>query len=188
MLAARHRLPLRHLESVQQALVRDGIPKGIRGPRGSYQLARDSCRVTAEDILRAAGNVEVSTRSRPDRSFSTRSCFPHSATPKMEFGVAPNRINLQGMTQQAEKLIKYQRPARGDRRRRRTAFTVWTLSAQIRLRVKFARFVLAKRRHGQQRQKGHAGHDPDQAGLRLSVAGRWIAGGYERRLAVAGAR
>jgi len=31
-LAARHRLPPRHLEPVLQALVRDGILKGVRGP------------------------------------------------------------------------------------------------------------------------------------------------------------
>lgn len=33
-LAARHALPARHLEPVLQALVRMGILKGIRGPRG----------------------------------------------------------------------------------------------------------------------------------------------------------
>ena len=40
-LAARHGLPPRHLEPVLQALVRDGILKGIRGPRGGYELARE---------------------------------------------------------------------------------------------------------------------------------------------------
>src|SRR5262245_38566534 len=40
-LAARHALPARHLEPVLQALVRMGILKGIRGPRGGYELARD---------------------------------------------------------------------------------------------------------------------------------------------------
>src|ERR1700688_1088690 len=57
-LAARHGLPPRHLESVLQALVRDGILKGIRGPRGGYELARERWRVTANDILRAAGTVD----------------------------------------------------------------------------------------------------------------------------------
>ena len=40
-LAARHRLPPRHLEPVLQALVRDGILKGIRGPHGGYELGRE---------------------------------------------------------------------------------------------------------------------------------------------------
>jgi hypothetical protein len=38
-LAHRHRLPPRHLEPVLQALVRHGILKGVRGPRGGYELA-----------------------------------------------------------------------------------------------------------------------------------------------------
>ncbi len=59
-LAARHGLPPRHLEPVLQALVRCGILKGVRGPRGGYELARERKRVTANDILRAAGTVEDS--------------------------------------------------------------------------------------------------------------------------------
>ena len=53
-LASRHALPPRHLEPVLQALVRDGILKGIRGPHGGYTLARPQSNVTAEDILHAA--------------------------------------------------------------------------------------------------------------------------------------
>ena len=53
-LAARHALPARHLEPVLQALVRVGILKGIRGPRGGYELARERRRITADEILRAA--------------------------------------------------------------------------------------------------------------------------------------
>ena len=41
-----------------QALVRVGILKGIRGPRGGYELARERRRITADDILRAAGTIE----------------------------------------------------------------------------------------------------------------------------------
>jgi Rrf2 family protein len=53
-LAARHNLPPRHLETVLQALVRQGILKGVRGPRGGYELARERRRITAGDIVRAA--------------------------------------------------------------------------------------------------------------------------------------
>ena len=53
-LAARHKLPPRHLETVLQALVRQGLLKGLRGPRGGYELARERRRVTAGDIVRAA--------------------------------------------------------------------------------------------------------------------------------------
>src|SRR5262245_59063753 len=58
-LATRHRWPPRHLEPVLQSLVRYGILKGIRGTRGGYELAREQHRITAEDILRAAGTDEV---------------------------------------------------------------------------------------------------------------------------------
>src|ERR1700751_4657613 len=63
-LASRHGLPPRHLETILQALVRDGILRGIRGPRGGYQLARKRRLVSANDILRAAGSVE-DTDERP---------------------------------------------------------------------------------------------------------------------------
>ena len=53
-LAARHNLPPRYLETVLQALVRHGILKGVRGPRGGYELARERRRITAGDIVRAA--------------------------------------------------------------------------------------------------------------------------------------
>jgi len=58
LLAARHQLPPRHLETVLQTLVRAGILKGVRGPRGGYELARERRRISAGDIVRAvmAGN------------------------------------------------------------------------------------------------------------------------------------
>src|SRR5437764_13466870 len=57
-LAHRHRLPPRHLEPVLQALVRHGILKGIRGPRGGYELAQERSRISADQILRAAANAD----------------------------------------------------------------------------------------------------------------------------------
>jgi Rrf2 family protein len=52
-LAARLNLPPRHLETLLQALVRANILKGVRGPRGGYELARERRRITAGEILRA---------------------------------------------------------------------------------------------------------------------------------------
>jgi Rrf2 family protein len=54
VMAARHDLPPRHLETVMQALVRNGILKGVRGPRGGYELARERRKITAGDVVRAA--------------------------------------------------------------------------------------------------------------------------------------
>ena len=53
-MAARHNLPPRHLETILQALVRQGILKGVRGPRGGSELARERRRITAGDSVRAA--------------------------------------------------------------------------------------------------------------------------------------
>ncbi len=52
-LAARLELPPRHLETLLQALVRANILKGLRGPRGGYELARERRRITAAAVLRA---------------------------------------------------------------------------------------------------------------------------------------
>jgi Rrf2 family protein len=57
-LTKRHHLPARHLEPVLQALTRKGILKAVRGPHGGYVLAREQRRITASDILRAAGTVD----------------------------------------------------------------------------------------------------------------------------------
>ncbi len=57
-LAHRHGLPPRHLEPVLQALVRQGILRGVRGPRGGYQLARAPSQITAEEILQASRTTQ----------------------------------------------------------------------------------------------------------------------------------
>lgn len=51
-LAARHALPPRHLEPVLQALVHAGVLKGVRGPRGGYELARERRRITVAEVVR----------------------------------------------------------------------------------------------------------------------------------------
>jgi Rrf2 family protein len=56
-MAGRLRLSPRHLEPVLQALVREGILKGVRGPQGGYRLARQQGQITAEDIPRIARTV-----------------------------------------------------------------------------------------------------------------------------------
>ena len=63
-LASRHRLPPRHLETLLQGLVHAKILKGVRGPRGGYELARERRRVTLGDIVRTA--VGLSTADPED--------------------------------------------------------------------------------------------------------------------------
>lgn len=52
-LADRLGLPPRHLETLLQLLVREGLLKGMRGPRGGYELARERRRISVADIVRA---------------------------------------------------------------------------------------------------------------------------------------
>ena len=61
--AARHHLSPRHLEPVLQALVREGILTGVRGPHGGYKLAREARRITAADILHAARTIDNGTET-----------------------------------------------------------------------------------------------------------------------------
>lgn len=48
----RQGVPQRYLEQVMQRLVKAGILKGIRGPRGGYLLARERSRISVGDIAR----------------------------------------------------------------------------------------------------------------------------------------
>lgn len=51
-ITARQKIPPRYLEQAMQQLVRAGILKGVRGPRGGYTLARERRRISVADIIR----------------------------------------------------------------------------------------------------------------------------------------
>ena len=104
-LAARHQLPPRHLEPVLQALVRDGILKGIRGPHGGYELAREGSHITADDILRAAVAAEDAEElSLPDSTLLNEVVRPALIETERTFSVALGRININDMVKRAEML------------------------------------------------------------------------------------
>jgi Rrf2 family transcriptional regulator, iron-sulfur cluster assembly transcription factor len=63
-LAARHKLPPRHLEALLQGLVHAKILKSVRGPRGGYGLARERRRITVGEIVRTA--MSLSTANPED--------------------------------------------------------------------------------------------------------------------------
>jgi Rrf2 family protein len=104
-LAARHKLPPRHLEPVLQALVREGILKGIRGPHGGYELARENKRITAEEILRAASSVEEADQPPLPGSVLVNDVVrPTLAEAERAFSLALGRINVEDMTRRAQTL------------------------------------------------------------------------------------
>jgi Rrf2 family transcriptional regulator, iron-sulfur cluster assembly transcription factor len=100
-LATRRGLPARHLESMLQSLVRDGVLKGIRGPRGGYELARDRNGITANDILAAAGTVDEET-AEPTSVIATQVVLPLLSAAEQAFGHALNQITLDDMVRYAE--------------------------------------------------------------------------------------
>jgi Rrf2 family protein len=105
VLAARHKLPARHLEPVLQALVRDGILKGIRGPRGGYTLARERRRISAEDILRAAASVEdAGEPPLPATPLVEEVVRPALDQAQRSYAAALARINVEDMARRAETL------------------------------------------------------------------------------------
>src|SRR5712671_6907845 len=97
-LATRHRLPPRHLEPVLQALVRHRVLKGIRGPRGGYELAREPHRITAHDILRAVGTIEEDGDGTAARStMLAHVVLPALAQAENVFSGALGHINIEDL-------------------------------------------------------------------------------------------
>ena len=102
-LAARHSLSARHLEPVLQALVREGILKGVRGPRGGYELARERRRISVDDILRAAGSSDESDGEQ----FLGSNLLRHVVMPAIThaekaFTTALTRITIEDLVRRAE--------------------------------------------------------------------------------------
>lgn len=117
-LAARHGLPPRHLEPVLQALVRCGILKGIRGPRGGYELARERRRVTVNEILQAAGTVEETDEPQAGSELVNKVVLPAVAAAEREFGMALSRINVEDLARAAHALEEQPAEARTAEARR----------------------------------------------------------------------
>ena len=103
-LAVRHKLPPRHLEPVLQALVREGILRGVRGPHGGYTLAREHRRVTADDILRAIGADEDAEAALPNSPLANDVVKPALVEAERTFSVALGRISVEDMAKRAEAL------------------------------------------------------------------------------------
>jgi Rrf2 family protein len=102
-LASRHALPARHLEPVLQALVREGILKGIRGPRGGYELARKRKRITADEILRAAGTIEDEIEpALTGQGLVNDVVRPAVVQAEKAFATALGKINIEELARKAE--------------------------------------------------------------------------------------
>jgi Rrf2 family protein len=92
---------------VLQALVRQGVLKGIRGPRGGYQLGRDPRRITADDILRALGTVEDEHEGPGAKSnLLAHVVMPALAQAEAAFSSALGRINIEDLAHAAQQQMQ----------------------------------------------------------------------------------
>ena len=103
-ITARHKLPPRHLEPVLQALVRDGILRGIRGPHGGYELGRNGDQISADDILQAASAVEDSDEPLPGSALVNEVVRPALAEIERMFSAALDRVVISDLIKLAEAL------------------------------------------------------------------------------------
>ena len=87
-----------------QALVRDGILKGIRGPHGGYELGRERDRITADDILRAAGGADDDEDFALPGSRVSEVVRPALDEAERTFSTALGRINIDDMIKCVETL------------------------------------------------------------------------------------
>jgi Rrf2 family protein len=96
-LAQRNTLPPRHLEPVLQALVREGILRGIRGPRGGYELGREWRQITAEDILRATDSLDEADTGASQSPLLSAVVLPAIAQAEEAFSAALARISVEDL-------------------------------------------------------------------------------------------
>jgi Rrf2 family transcriptional regulator, iron-sulfur cluster assembly transcription factor len=65
-ITARQGVPQRYLEQVMQQLVRAGVLKGVRGPRGGYRLAKERRRISVGDVVRVAESIDDGEGANPE--------------------------------------------------------------------------------------------------------------------------
>lgn len=101
-LANRQGLPPRHLEPVLQALVHEGILRGVRGPRGGYELGRDQHQITAVEILRAAGTAEEDNNHQlPNGTLVSQVILPTLSQAEHAFAAALGQIKVDELVRRA---------------------------------------------------------------------------------------
>jgi Rrf2 family protein len=102
-ITARQGVPQRYLEQVMQQLVRAGILKGVRGPRGGYRLAKERRRISVGDIVRAAELAEDENGEdvAPRSDLGIRIVNPFIQTLQDEVMARLDSITVEDLCQQA---------------------------------------------------------------------------------------
>ncbi len=102
-ITARQGVPQRYLEQVMQQLVRAGILKGVRGPRGGYRLARERRRISVGDVVRVAESIEDSEEEkiRPRSDLGLRIVVPLIQTLQDDIMAQLDAISIEDLCQRA---------------------------------------------------------------------------------------
>ncbi len=94
----------RYLEQVLQFLVKRGILKGVRGPKGGYTLARERRRLTLGDVLRVVEELEQEDDKMDSVSeLGERVIQPIWAQFHNEMLLQLDQITLEDLCERAEK-------------------------------------------------------------------------------------
>jgi Rrf2 family protein len=113
-IAQRHGLPPRHLEPLLQALVHDGILRGIRGPHGGYALARERDHIGIDEIVRSAAGVGEREDGVLTSSLIIEVISPAVAEAERAFSGALGRINVDDLARRVEASPRREGPAEVD--------------------------------------------------------------------------
>jgi len=100
----RQEIPQRYLEQVMQQLVRAGILKGVRGPKGGYNLARERRRISVGEIVQVVNNMDLNKNKIDDLSTSPlgiKVINPLIENLNISIVKKLNEITLQDLCQQA---------------------------------------------------------------------------------------
>ena len=102
-ITARQGVPQRYLEQVMQQLVRAGVLKGVRGPRGGYRLAKERRRISVGDVVRVAESLEdeESVAIDPRSELGIRIVAPLIQTLQDEVMARLDAISIEDLCQRA---------------------------------------------------------------------------------------
>ncbi len=111
----RQSVPQRYLEPVLQALVREGVLVGVRGPRGGYKLARERRRISLGEIVRIVAGVEGLDEPPPLSPLQQQVIAPALAEAEATLMQTLEGISIDDLHAQArEKRVGQDDPARLD--------------------------------------------------------------------------
>jgi Rrf2 family protein len=101
-ITARQGVPQRYLEQVMQQLVRAGILKGVRGPKGGYRLARERRRISVGDVVRIAMSLDNGEEEFDGGSeLGRRVVMPMIATLQEELMTRLDQITIEDICRRA---------------------------------------------------------------------------------------